>query len=98
MDCRIKPGNDEFTPSLRANGSRECVPDDRLREAIQSFYAEEWIASSLALLAMTTMASRALVRPHQIGEPLEQIVRIARAGRGLGVVLHREHRLAFELD
>src|SRR6266567_9008362 len=23
-------------PSLRANGSRECAPDDRLREAIQS--------------------------------------------------------------
>jgi len=22
-------------PSLRANGSRECAPDDRLREAIQ---------------------------------------------------------------
>jgi hypothetical protein len=23
-----------FPPSLRANGSRECAPDDRLREAI----------------------------------------------------------------
>jgi len=23
-------------PSLRANGSRECAPDDRLREAIHS--------------------------------------------------------------
>jgi hypothetical protein len=23
-------------PSLRANGSRECAPDDRLREAIQT--------------------------------------------------------------
>jgi hypothetical protein len=22
-------------PSLRANGSRECAPDDKLREAIQ---------------------------------------------------------------
>ncbi|HTE98457.1 MAG TPA: hypothetical protein VK621_07450, partial [Bradyrhizobium sp.] len=36
--------NDE--PSLRANGSRECAPDDRLREAIQS-RQQEWIASSL---------------------------------------------------
>jgi hypothetical protein len=27
--CRNRP------PSLRANGSRECAPDDRLREAIQ---------------------------------------------------------------
>src|SRR5579859_1015187 len=24
------------SPSLRANGSRECAPDDRLREAIQN--------------------------------------------------------------
>jgi hypothetical protein len=24
-------------PSLRANGSRECAPDDRLREAIHFF-------------------------------------------------------------
>jgi hypothetical protein len=39
---------------LRANGSRECAPDDRLREAIQNFTAGAvWIASSLALLAMT---------------------------------------------
>jgi len=40
-------------PSLRANGSRECAPDDRLREAIQFFSKEDWIASSQALLAMT---------------------------------------------
>ena len=40
-------------PPLRANGSRECAPDDRLREAIHSAANEEWIASSLALLAMT---------------------------------------------
>jgi hypothetical protein len=34
-------------PSSRANGSRECAPDDRLREAIHSFFAATWIASSL---------------------------------------------------
>jgi len=34
-------------PSLRANGSRECAPDDRLREAIHGATKEEWIASSL---------------------------------------------------
>ena len=36
-------------PSLRANGSRECAPDDRLREAIQlpSRRQESWIASPL---------------------------------------------------
>jgi hypothetical protein len=31
--------------SLRANGSRECAPDDRLREAIHSAANEAWIAS-----------------------------------------------------
>jgi hypothetical protein len=39
--------------SLRANGSRECAPDDRLREAIHGAAEELWIASSLTLLAMT---------------------------------------------
>src|SRR5260370_12723750 len=35
-------------PSLRANGSRECAPDDRLCEAIQLCRRdqESWIASS----------------------------------------------------
>jgi hypothetical protein len=46
-------------PSLRANGSRECAPDDRLREAIHSAAREEWIASSLTLLAMTAMDENA---------------------------------------
>ena len=42
------------TGSLRANGSRECAPDDRLREAIhRAAQKEEWIASSQGLLAMT---------------------------------------------
>jgi hypothetical protein len=40
-------------PSLRATGSRECAPDDRLREAIHSVTKKEWIASSLTLRAMT---------------------------------------------
>ena len=34
--------------SLRANGSRDRAPDDRLREAIQYWaQADGWIASSL---------------------------------------------------
>jgi hypothetical protein len=33
--------------SLRANGSRECAPDDRLREAIHLAPKKVWIASSL---------------------------------------------------
>src|SRR5712671_746306 len=61
--CRRFPGN--FAPSLRANGSRECAPDDRLREAIQSrgmdcFVAEFIIGPAEGgtrwLLAMTTTA------------------------------------------
>jgi hypothetical protein len=43
----------KLSTSLRANGSRECAPDDRLREAIQNATKEDWIASSQALLAMT---------------------------------------------
>jgi hypothetical protein len=42
--------------SLQANGSAQAPPDDRLREAIHgaaSEYAEQWIASSQVLLAMT---------------------------------------------
>jgi hypothetical protein len=39
--------------SFRANGSRKCAPDDRLREAIQQPRSKSWIASSQALLAMT---------------------------------------------
>jgi hypothetical protein len=39
-------GRASFT-SLRANGSRECAPDDRLREAIHGCCRCEWIASSL---------------------------------------------------
>src|SRR4051794_6529018 len=31
-----------------------------------------------------------LARGHQVGEPVEQVSRVVRAGRGLGVVLHRE--------
>jgi hypothetical protein len=34
VDARDKRGHDESELSLRANGSRECAPDDRLREAI----------------------------------------------------------------
>src|SRR5882757_5808710 len=29
------------SPSLRANGSCECAPDDRLREAIHSFFTRQ---------------------------------------------------------
>ncbi len=37
----------QVSPSLRANGSRECAPDDRLREAIHRAAKKVWIASSL---------------------------------------------------
>src|SRR2546430_15831830 len=44
---------DLLPPSLRANGSRECAPDDRLHEAIHDAAKQVWIASSQVLLAMT---------------------------------------------
>jgi hypothetical protein len=46
---------------LRANGARECAPDDRLREAIQK-PKQDWIASSLALLAMTPVESQSAAK------------------------------------
>jgi len=50
---------------MRANGSRECAPDDRLREAIHAKPEKEWIASSQVLLAMTentASRSRRMIR------------------------------------
>jgi hypothetical protein len=41
-----------LVPSLRANGSRVCAPDDRLREAIHSFFARLEM-DCFAALAMT---------------------------------------------
>src|ERR1700684_3828044 len=52
-------------PSLRAHGSRERAPDDRLHEAIQ-FLLQYWIASSLPLLAMTVLDFASLA---MTGEP-----------------------------
>jgi len=31
---KLEHDENELKPSLRANGSRECAPDDKLREAI----------------------------------------------------------------
>src|SRR5437879_9535395 len=46
-------------PSLRANGSGERPPDDRLRESNPSCgNKEEWIASVAPLLAMTGEAQK----------------------------------------
>src|SRR5919106_1067976 len=39
-----------------------------------------------------------LARPHQLHEPREEIVAVARAGRRFGVVLHREHRPVLQRD
>jgi len=41
-------------PHCEPTGPREARPDDRLREAIQLFFATTvWVASSLTLLATT---------------------------------------------
>jgi len=58
--CRRRGVSDrplKILPSLRANGSRECAPDDRLREAIQK--AKVWIASSLRSLRKRLRLSQA---------------------------------------
>src|ERR1700710_1069397 len=65
LDGREEVGG--FSSSLRANGSRQCAPDDRLREAIQ-LLCERWIASSLTLLAMTqeTIIAALRIARHRI--------------------------------
>jgi hypothetical protein len=64
-------------PSLRANGSRECAPDDRLREAIHGATKQVSIASSAALLAMTSNKKPAVIcdgrlfsGTHKVLQPL----------------------------
>src|SRR5258707_10233544 len=55
-----------LSTSLRANGLARAPPDDRLREAIHRAAKEEWLASSLTLLAMTAIAAsgRPSIRPE----------------------------------
>jgi hypothetical protein len=60
LQIQFSNSQDSRNSSLRANGSRECAPDDRLREAIDS--AEGWIASSQVLLAMTLRQKSAISR------------------------------------
>jgi hypothetical protein len=44
---------------LRANGSRECAPDDRLREAIHGSAQFDMDCFVAELLAMTVLERRA---------------------------------------
>src|SRR5258708_6191374 len=56
---RPRGADNAVTPSLRANGSRECAPDDRLREAIHSAASGKldcFVASLLAMTAIHTPA------------------------------------------
>jgi hypothetical protein len=60
---RFAPRNDGggLSPSLRANGSRECAPDDRLREAIHVTARGDmdcFVASLLAMTAVRIPATR----------------------------------------
>jgi len=51
--------NSGVEPSLRANGSRECAPDDRLREAIHLAAQRKKMDCFVApLLAMTATVPR----------------------------------------
>src|SRR5450756_1029883 len=88
----------ESRDSLRRNCASEVWSFGLSRNdgALDCFVASLVRATRLKIRAWPAL--RALVRPHQIGEPPEQIMRVARAGRRLGVILHREYRLALELD
>src|SRR6266702_4429809 len=74
---------------LRGNAQRRARNDEKARDQARAFVLKA-IPRERAL--------RALLVPHQIRKPLEQIMRVARAGRGFRVVLHRENRPAIELD
>jgi len=56
--------------SLRANGSRERGPDDRLREAIQKLRQEKMDCFVASLLAMTGNTFRYL--PTVYGPPFSR--------------------------
>jgi hypothetical protein len=79
--CLASPRNDE--PSLRANGSRECAPDDRLREAIHVTASGDmdcFVASLLAMTAVRILSTR--MRPsscHKLAPPKNQGRRECRA-------------------
>ncbi len=53
-----RPGMTVFPLSLRANGSRECAPDDRLREAIHGAAGGGMNCFVASLLAMTAEGIR----------------------------------------
>ncbi len=59
--------------SLRANGSRECAPDDRLREAIQNT-GKDWIASSPA--ASRNDGGDVLITPSRRGGDSRRRLRV----------------------
>jgi hypothetical protein len=65
--CKITAAvANELSPSLRANGSRECAPDDRLREAIQR-HKESLDCFVASLLAMTEPAMLTRLSIIQLG-------------------------------
>jgi hypothetical protein len=61
-----------LSPSLRANGSRECAPDDRLREAIHRVSREVCICFVATLVAMTTVNIVARMERSEIRESRRQ--------------------------
>jgi len=56
-----------YPPSLRATGSRECAPDDRLREAIHCHLVHGKM-DCFASLAMTRRGCGVLDRPVEPGD------------------------------
>ena len=52
----------------------------------------------IAGLYLLGLPSDALLRADLVEEAREQVVAVVRAGRGFGVVLHREDRLAVDAE
>ncbi len=62
------------TSSLRANGSRECAPDDRLREAIHATTREAMDCFVALFLAMTGY-KRVITRRINCGKLVDNFVK-----------------------
>src|SRR5438105_2755958 len=101
MMMTIIPNDARWCQRFRHCERKRSNPESRARKAgllRRGACHRARIRATRWLLAMTDARLRPLVRAHQVGEPLEQIMRIARAGRGLGVILDGKHRFAVELD
>jgi hypothetical protein len=87
---------------LRANGSRESAPDDRLREAIHELYPEKIDCFVALLLAMTALLARLSqmlpsVRALTMRPPAQRYRRVSRQPAASASSTEQNQRVPFEI-